>query len=242
MKNLALQTELARNKYIHITDFIDLFKISTHDITQFKGYWDNLILDDNFKSYTSRKRRILRYHYQPGQPLRINRDTHYKSSVTYDVDYTVGINKLTYAEDDFIAHPVMQNILATDITLLQNQLDDAYDYAIDIHPFRVIADSGNTSPTTSGIHQDGTDWVCMHFINSSNIHPVVSEIHASQEEAPPLLATAMHDFLETLIVDDKQLYHSAGEVRQLSAHSPAFRDILILTFRRRSKQEVAAAS
>lgn len=51
----------------------------------------------------------------------------------------------------------------------------------------------------------------------------------------------MHNFLETLIIDDKHLYHRASAVRQLSDHLPAFRDILILAFRRCSEQEVAVA-
>lgn len=242
MLNPTLLADLAGNRYVHINNLIDLFPISEREMAQFKLYWNNLVLDENFKNYTNRKRRILRYHYQPGQPLRLNRDASYQPSATYSVDYTRGVNNLTYVEEDFITHPVMQHILATDIALLQYQLDASYYYAIDAHQFRVSAEQGNVSPTTSGIHQDGTDWVCMHFIAGSNIYPVLSEVHISQQEAPPLLATTMNQCLETLIIDDKHLYHRAGSVRQLSASAPAFRDILVITFRKCSQPQAAVAS
>ncbi|WP_368666788.1 2OG-Fe dioxygenase family protein [Xenorhabdus sp. PB62.4] len=48
---------------------------------------------------------------------------------------------------------------------------------------------------------------------------------------PPLLHTAMGHFLETLAINDKQLYHRASNVRQVSPTNAAFRDLLLVTFR-----------
>nr|WP_255430587.1 2OG-Fe dioxygenase family protein [Xenorhabdus sp. TS4] len=50
-------------------------------------------------------------------------------------------------------------------------------------------------------------------------------------KSPPLLHTAMGHFLETLAIDDKQLYHRASNVRQISPTNAAFRDLLLVTFR-----------
>ncbi|MEQ1961943.1 2OG-Fe dioxygenase family protein [Xenorhabdus khoisanae] len=50
-------------------------------------------------------------------------------------------------------------------------------------------------------------------------------------KAPPLLHTAMEHFLETLAINDKQLYHRASNVRQVSPTNAAFRDLLLVTFR-----------
>nr|WP_303313137.1 2OG-Fe dioxygenase family protein [Dickeya fangzhongdai] len=72
----------------------------------------------------------------------------------------------------------------------------------------------------------------MHFIQSMGTQPVVSEIFTSAQEAsPPLLATAMSRFLETLIVNDKKLYHRAGPVRPAATAESAYRDLLLVTFR-----------
>ncbi|WP_241537986.1 2OG-Fe dioxygenase family protein [Xenorhabdus sp. KJ12.1] len=149
----------------------------------------------------------------------------------YDVEYTKGANQLSYVEEGFINHPIMQHILSTNIAILGERLVKGYRYSIDIHQFRVKALSGKESPTTSGIHQDGQEWIFMHFIQGNNIAPVISEVHVSSDEAPPLLQTAMTQFLETLAIDDKQLYHRASNVRQISPTSEAFRDLLLVTFR-----------
>ncbi|CAM3852446.1 hypothetical protein Xentx_03162 [Xenorhabdus thuongxuanensis] len=71
----------------------------------------------------------------------------------------------------------------------------------------------------------------MHFIQSYNTEPVISEVRTEVHEAPPLLHTAMEHFLETLAINDKQLYHRAGNVRQISPTNAAFRDLLLVTFR-----------
>ncbi len=131
----------------------------------------------------------------------------------------------------------MQSILMTDIAILGDRLTKDHHYAIDIHQFRVKTQSGRESPTTSGIHQDGQDWIFMHFIHSHNTEPVISEVHATADEAPPLLHTALEYFLETLIINDKRLYHRASNVRQISPTNMAYRDLLLVTFRQLPEQQ-----
>ncbi|PHM36564.1 2OG-Fe dioxygenase family protein [Xenorhabdus innexi] len=238
MRITEISTQLANSHYCHIPYFSELISYDEDEARVFKNSWNNLVLDQNFKNYTHRERRILRYHYHPGMenPLQINRDSEYRSSVTYDVEYTKGSNKLSYSEEHFIHHPIMQHVLSTDIAILGERLIKGHHYSIDIHQFRVKATSGKESPTTSGIHQDGQDWIFMHFIQSHNIAPVISEVHKSGDEAPPLLQTVMTQFLETLTIDDKQLYHRAGNVRQISPATEAFRDLLLVTFRQFPEQ------
>jgi hypothetical protein len=125
----------------------------------------------------------------------------------------------------------MQKILATDIRILANVLDVNKEYLINIHLFRVQASNDGISPTTSGIHQDGMDFVCMHYIQSENTHPVVSRLYKSNNGSKiPIETKYMTNFLETLIVHDKELYHYASDVSQLNHESIAFRDMLLVSF------------
>ncbi|WP_340616266.1 2OG-Fe dioxygenase family protein [Xenorhabdus entomophaga] len=233
MQIATISARLINEHYCHIPHFSEFISCDPKEIRTFKEHWNQLVLDQNFKDYTYRERRILRYYYHPdtGTPLQLNRDTEYRSSITYDIEYKKGANQLSYAEEAFITHPIMQSILTTDIAILGDRLTKAHHYAIDIHQFRVKAQAGKESPTTSGIHQDGQDWIFMHFIQSHNTEPVISEVHATAHEAPPLLHTAMGHFLETLAINDKQLYHRASNVRQVSPTNAAFRDLLLVTFR-----------
>ncbi|MDR0217439.1 MAG: 2OG-Fe dioxygenase family protein [Enterobacteriaceae bacterium] len=232
-----ISAHLINEHYCHIPGFSELISYQQEEVETFKRQWDNLVLDQNFKNYTHRERRILRYHYHPGaaNPLQINLDNAYQSSVTYDIEYQKGANQLSYAEQTFIDHPMMQRIIATDIGILGKNLVTGCHYSIDIHQFRVKAFSGKESPTTSGIHQDGQDWIFMHFIQGHNIEPVISEVHLTENEAPPLLQTTMGRFLETLAINDRQLYHRAGNVRQFSPEIAAFRDLLLVTFRQHTE-------
>ncbi|MDE9538250.1 2OG-Fe dioxygenase family protein [Xenorhabdus bovienii] len=234
-----ISANLINEHYCHIPHFSELISCDSEATKTFKGHWDNLVLDQNFKDYTHRERRILRYHYHSGTeiPFQLNQDTEYRSSVTYDIEYKKGANQLSYAEDTFINDPIMQHILSMDIAILGDRFIKGCHYSIDIHQFRVKAFAGKESPTTSGIHQDGQDWIFMHFIQGHNITPVISEVHATADEAPPLLHTAMEQFLETLAINDRQLYHRASNVRQISPTITAFRDLLLVTFRQCPEQQ-----
>lgn len=221
------QKFLFEKYYCYIKDFANHGFQSLEE--EFKKYWEKLFLDEKFKNYTRRKRRILRYFYKPGSPLKINKETVIDSKLKHKIKYTDGPSELTYVEDSFITHPITQHIINSDLKILTKQLDSSKEYYVDIHLFRVEATNGKISPTTSGIHQDGADWACIHFINADNVLPVVSAIHSTEEEnITPLFKTVLNTFLETIIVNDKKIFHSASEVKQNDVNKIAFRDLLLV--------------
>ena len=224
-----ISAHLREHHYCHHRDFHELISVEPGEEQSFRAYWSNLVRDEAFKEYTHRERRILRYRLLPSGQLRIDRNTEFKSPVTYAIKYRQGVNHLSYCEDGFIEHPLLQKLLATDLTVIGPHLLKRA-YTIDIHQFRVKADAQSSSPTTSGIHQDGLDWVFMHFIGQCNTVPVISEVFASEAQDSRVLNLAMEQFLETIVVNDRGLYHRASEVRP-QADSPAWRDVLLVSLR-----------
>ncbi|KUZ97619.1 hypothetical protein WI41_02880 [Burkholderia latens] len=222
--------DLNRNGYCHAPRLHGAILYDDDEAVAFKRHWERLVVDENYKRYTRRERRFLLYRFTPGQPLEVDRNTNFEPAATYDVDYVPGVNRLTYAEDSFIDSAILHQLLDVDIAVLGDRLIVGREYKIDVHLFRIIAERGEVSPTTSGIHQDGLDWVFMHFIDSRNIRPVVSEIHASKDSAVPLFARPLTDFLDTVVVNDAVLYHSANAVQQADPDEPAFRDMLLISF------------
>ncbi|WP_419688190.1 2OG-Fe dioxygenase family protein [Burkholderia theae] len=222
--------DLNRHDYCHAPGFHGLICRDGDEEVAFKRHWERLSVDENYRNYTRRERRFLLYRFVPGQPLEIDRNTNFEPTATYDVDYTPGVNRLTYAEDSFIDSAILRQRLETDIAILGSRLVPGREYTIDVHLFRIIAEHGAVSPTTSGIHQDGLEWVFMHFIDSGNIRPVVSEIHASKGSTVPLLAQPLTDFLDTVILNDAVLYHSANAVQQANQDELAFRNMLLISF------------
>ncbi|WP_426134674.1 2OG-Fe dioxygenase family protein [Pseudomonas sp. PWP3-1b2] len=225
-----VSSHLREHHYCHQRDFRRLVTVGPGEEQSFRAYWANLVRDEAFQTYTHRERRILRYRLLPSRQLQIDRNAAFKSPVTYAVTYRQGVNHLSYCEDGFVEHPLMQKLLATDLAVIGPHLTEQT-YTIDIHQFRVRADAQSSSPTTSGIHQDGLDWVFMHFIGQSNTVPVVSEVFADEAEDSRVFKLPMEQFLETIVINDRRLYHRAGDVRPQVDSAPAWRDVLLVSLR-----------
>ncbi|MGZ0714884.1 2OG-Fe dioxygenase family protein [Pseudomonas palleroniana] len=225
-----ISADLREHHYCHRRNFRELIEIEPGEENSFRAYWNNLVRDEAFRAYTHRERRILRYRLSPSRQLHINRDAAFKSPVTYAIEYRQGVNHLSYCEESFIDHSLTRKLLAVDLALIEPHLVERA-YTIDIHLFRVRADRQSSSPTTSGIHQDGLDWVFMHFIGQYNTVPVVSELFTSESEHSRVLNFPMEQFLETIVVNDRELYHRAGDVRPQEDSAPAWRDLLVVSLR-----------
>lgn len=231
-----ISAHLREHHYCHRRDFRELIPIEPDEVQSFRAYWSNLVRDEAFKEYTHRERRILRYRLPPSRQLQIDRNTEFKSPVTYAVNYRQGVNHLSYCEDGFIEHPLLHKLLALDLAVIGPHLSE-HTYTIDIHQFRVKADAQSRSPTTSGIHQDGLDWVFMHFVGECNTEPVVSEVFATETEQSQVLNLAMELFLETIVINDRRFYHRASDVRPRVDSAPAWRDLLLVSLRRLPSDE-----
>ncbi|MDN7139918.1 2OG-Fe dioxygenase family protein [Pseudomonas sp. JQ170] len=225
-----ISAHLREHHYCHIRDFRALVPIEPGEEDSFRAYWSNLVRDEAFKAYTHRERRILRYRLLPSRQLQLDRNAAFESAVTYAITYRQGVNHLSYCEEGFLSHPLLHRLLATDLAVIGPHLGRQA-YTIDIHLFRVRADAQSSSPTTSGIHQDGLDWVFAHFIGEHNTVPVVSEVFASETEHSRVWNLAMGQFLETLVMNDREIYHRGSNVRPLDDTAPAWRDVLLVGLR-----------
>lgn len=123
----------------------------------------------------------------------------------------------------------MAAILKADMAILRPLMDESKTYQVDVNLFRVKAENGKISPTTSGAHQDGVDWVVMHFIDAQNVVPVISEILAIKNASEPIWSSVLNLFLETIIVNDQQLFHRASPVQRVRCGQVGWRDMMIIT-------------
>lgn len=241
MKTDAIATELNLNGFAYVRNLSTALKISPTEKDALSFWWRNLVTDENFRQYTSRERRILRYQVSSSTPdsPKINRNPNYSSRVNYDAPYQRGVNILAYAEEGFIHDSTLNRVLQFDLAVTLAAIGNACCLDVDIHQFRVNALLGRPSPTTSGIHQDGYDFVFMHFIRSYNARPVTSEIFSASAEESLCFQGEIKRFMETLVVNDRTFWHRASTIRQRNTKLPASRDILIVSCRR-SKMEASS--
>jgi hypothetical protein len=101
---------------------------------------------------------------------------------------------------------------------------------VEAHQFRIEARAGEAGePTPEGVHRDGVDFVLVLLIDRSNIERGTTTIHAADGE---LLGsfTLTHPF-DAALVDDARVLHGVTPVTPLDPARPAYRDVLVVTFR-----------
>jgi hypothetical protein len=102
---------------------------------------------------------------------------------------------------------------------------------VECHQFRIEARSGeHGQPTPEGLHRDGVDWVLVMLVTRENIAEGVTSIH---DAAKTLVGRfTLTEPLDSAFVDDSRVYHGVTPVVPIDPQRPAYRDVLVVTFRR----------
>jgi len=102
---------------------------------------------------------------------------------------------------------------------------------VELHQFRIEARSGEAGqPTPEGMHRDGVDWVLVLMIRRENIKSGETTIYDLARR--PLGSFTLTEPLDAALVDDSRVYHGVTAVEPVDPARPAYRDVLVVTFRR----------
>jgi hypothetical protein len=105
-------------------------------------------------------------------------------------------------------------------------------WRVEVHQFRIEARRGEAGrPTPEGSHRDGVDYVLVLLVNRTNIARGMTSVH-------DLAGTQLGEFtltqpLDAALVDDARVLHGVTPVEPLDPATPGYRDVLVVTFRRR---------
>lgn len=117
-------------------------------------------------------------------------------------------------------------------TRLFSQITANNSWHIELHQFRIEARDGQKgNPTPEGVHRDGVDFVIVLMIKRVNIESGATSIY-NQDNQLVGEFTLLETF-DMAIVNDKKVYHGVTPVTQLDAGEEAYRDVLVMTFRRK---------
>jgi hypothetical protein len=104
------------------------------------------------------------------------------------------------------------------------------DWHIEVHQFRIEARTSEAGrPTPEGMHRDGVDYVLVLLVNRQNIASGVTTIHATGGEL--LGQFTLTTPFDAAIVDDQRVAHGVTPVEPIDPNAPAYRDVLVVTFR-----------
>lgn len=101
---------------------------------------------------------------------------------------------------------------------------------VEVHQFRIEALSGQPgNPTPEGVHRDGVDYVLVLLVGRHNIASGTTTIYAP--DGRPLGSFTLTQPFDATLIDDRRVYHGVTPVQALDPSQPAYRDVLVVTFR-----------
>lgn len=101
---------------------------------------------------------------------------------------------------------------------------------IECHQFRIEAHGDQLGkPTPEGVHRDGVDYVLVMMVQRVNISSGTTTMHGLDQTL--LGSFTLEQPLDSAIVDDRRCLHGVTPVEQIVADQPAYRDVLVVTFR-----------
>lgn len=102
---------------------------------------------------------------------------------------------------------------------------------VETHQFRIEARAGEPGqPTPEGMHRDGVDYVLVLLIHRHNIASGTTMI-GTRSGGYSSSFTLTEPF-DAALVDDHRVSHGVTPVQALDPSQPAYRDVLVVTFRR----------
>ncbi len=134
-------------------------------------------------------------------------------------------------KDEIATSAAMQGILGFSHALFQGLAPPVRQWHIEVHQFRIEAQGESAGkPTPEGLHRDGVDFVLVLMIRRENVDQGETAIHGLGGER--LGTFTLSAPLDAALVDDARVYHGVTPVVPIDPARPAFRDVLVVTFRR----------
>ena len=207
---------------------------SLDDWPMFAESWDDLEIDPYMADGGRyRRRRHALYAAEGGSGGAIARKPHGPHWQSYDYNPLNGgverwFEPVTEAVGDSQS---LTTILRWCRAMFQALAPTTQAWDIELHQFRIEARANEAgSPTPEGLHRDGVDFVLVLLIQRVNIASGTTTIHAAA--GPELGSFTLTDPFDAALVDDQRVYHGVTPVEPVDPNTPAYRDVLVVTFRR----------
>ena len=200
------------------------------DRRDFTASWNDLHLDTYMADGGRYRRR--RFAVYAADAASIEREPHQPHYQTRDYNaLNGGIERWFDPIERSIGNgPTMRAILRFCRDLFADLAPETRQWRVEVHQFRIEARPGERGlPTPEGIHRDGVDFVLVLLIARQNIAEGETTIHSP--DGRPLGSFTLTDPLDAAIVDDRRVAHGVTPVEALDPAAPAWRDVLVVTFR-----------
>ncbi len=198
------------------------------DIEAFQATWNDLVVDAYMADggrYRRRRHAVFQVHADT--TMRLPHLPHYQSTEYNPLNG--GIERWFAPVGEAAAHsPALTGLFAACRTIFP--LDPHQDYRAELHQFRIEATAEAVGrPTPEGMHRDGVDWVCVMLMKRANLAEGTTSI--ARPDGTTLGAFTLTDPFDAVFLDDHRVMHGVTAVRPVDPALPAYRDVLVLTFK-----------
>lgn len=232
----ALAEGIARDGFAHVAAAMMRKVLEADGLTdwdQFAASWNDLELDEYMADGGRyRRRRFASFAVSTGDVQRKPHQPHYQSR---DYNHLNGgvARWFEPVRDEIAAHPATRAMIVACNSLFTALTPEAARPAawhVEMHQFRIEAQAGMTAqPTPEGLHRDGVDWVLALLVRRENVER--GETLVADPEGKLLGSFILAEPLDSALVDDHRVYHGVTPIHPLDPTRPAWRDVLVLTFR-----------
>jgi hypothetical protein len=127
------------------------------------------------------------------------------------------------------ADPAWSRLLAG-LARVADHLRGPARWFVEAHPFRIDCTDGIGRPTPEGAHRDGVDLVVVILVARSGLKG--GETRVFDARGPQGLRFTLTEPWSALLLDDERVIHESTPIQPLDPSLPAWRDTLVLTYRR----------
>jgi hypothetical protein len=206
---------------------------SLADWDAFAASWDDLALD-TYMADRGRYRKRRHAVFAAAPDGAITREKHQPHFQTLEYNPLHGDIERWFAPilPAIAEGPSLRTILAFCRALFGAMAPAIRAWRIELHQFRIEARPGEEGrPTPEGAHRDGVDYVLVLLIRRRNIAEGTTTIEAAGDRR--LLGSfTLTDPFDAALVDDARVFHGVTPVEPLDPAAPAYRDVLVVTFRK----------
>lgn len=199
--------------------------------SDFAECWNDLPLDTFMADGGRyRRRRYTTFALEGGEIAPRPAEPHYQSLSYNPLNGGIARHFAPFAPEA-AAHPCLLGLLRDADALFARSAPGAH-WHVEAHQFRILAGSENAGlPTPEGLHRDGVDRVLVQLVARHNVVGGVTRI--TDPARRTLDRTTLTVPGDLYLLDDRRVLHEVSPVRPEDPARPGWRDVLVVTFRRR---------
>ena len=210
---------------------------SETEIKQLRESWDGLPADRYMKDGVSYRRRRYSEFQLTGAGLVRARHGAFRQSLAVNPLHGGVSRVFAPIEQEVAESKLLEALVRTLLTRLPGSFETSTG-AIGIHQIRIVASrDAEGLPAPEGIHEDGHHFVAQVLMRRENVEGGVSQLYDRQRS--PLFRTVLTDPFETVIIDDRRVFHGVSAVESAGDMPVGVRDMMLVDFFPRTAEPAA---